>query len=169
MIAIDTQVRKIFTEIVKKETNRDVAKEQIHVVLAKYLSGLTENQKTWVNMHSIVTEEFIERFNSPWGHFYFSYEPFTALRHITIPTLVLNGEIDLVVSPKQNLPFIDEALKEAGNKDYTIIELPKLNHALQTCVIGSWDEYEQIEETIAPSALNIMTDWILERTTKSEF
>ena len=54
-----------------------------------------------------------------------------------------------------------------GNKNYTIIELPKLNHAFQTCMIGSWDEYEQIEETIAPSALNIMTDWILKRTTKA--
>ena len=166
MIAIDTQVRKIFTGIVKKETNRDVAKEQIHEVLAKFLSGLTENQKTWVKIHSVVTEEFIKRFNSPWGHFYFSYEPSTALRHITIPTLVLNGALDLVVSPKQNLPFIDEALKVAGNKDSTIIELPKLNHAFQTCVIGSWAEYEQTEETIAPSALNVMTDWILERTTK---
>ena len=51
----------------------------------------------------------------------------------------------------------------AGNKYYTIIELPKLNHAFQTCEIGSWDEYEQTEETIAPLALNIMTDWILER------
>lgn len=58
----------------------------------------------------------------------------------------------------------EERVKEAGNKDYTIIELPKLNHAFQTCVIGSWAEYEQNEETIAPSALNIMTDWILERT-----
>lgn len=163
MIVIDTQVRKIVTEIVKKETNRDVAKKQINEVLAEFLSGLTENQKTWVKTHS---EELIKRLNSPWGHFFFSYEPSTALRHITIPTLALNGELDLVVSSKQNLPFIDEALKEAGNKDYTIIELPKLNHAFQTCVIGSWAEYEQIEETIAPSALNIMTNWILERTAK---
>lgn len=165
MIAIDTQIRKIFTGIVKKETNRDVAKEQIHEALIKFFFGLTESQKTWVKSHSIITEEWIKRFNSPWGHFYFSYESSTALRHITIPMLVLNGELDLVVSPKQNLPFIDKALKEAGNKDYTIIELPKLNHVFQTCVIGSWDEYEQTEETIAPSALNIMTDWILERTT----
>lgn len=166
MIAVDTQVRKIFTGIVKKETNRDVAKKQIHEALAKFLSGLTESQKTWIKIHSVVTEDFIKRFNSPWGHFHFSYEPTTALRRITIPMLVLNGELDLVVSPKQNLPLIDEALKEAGNKDYTIIELPKLNHAFQTCVIGSWAEYEQIDETIAPSALNIMTDWILEKTSK---
>jgi tRNA(Arg) A34 adenosine deaminase TadA/pimeloyl-ACP methyl ester carboxylesterase len=166
MIAIDTQIRKIFTGIVKKETNRDVAKEQIHEALAKFLSGLTEEQKIWVKIHSVLTEELIKRFNSPWGHFYFPYEPSTALSHITIPTLVLNGDLDLVVSPKQNLPFIDEALKKAGNKDYAIIELPKLNHAFQTCEIGSWDEYEQTEETMAPSILNIMTDWILERIVK---
>ncbi len=164
MIAIDIQVRKIFTGIVKKETNRDVAKEQIPEALARFLSGLTENQKVWVKIHSVLTEELIKRLNSPWGHFYFSYEPSTALRHITIPTLVLNGDLDLVVSPKQNLPFIDEALKEADNKDYIITELPNLNHAFQTCEIGSWDEYEQTEETIALSALNIMTDWILKRT-----
>lgn len=167
MIAIDTQLRKIFTGIVKKETNRDVAKKQIDEALAKFLSGLTENQRAWVKIHSALTEKLIERFNSPWGHFYFPYEPSTALRLVTIPTLVLNGDLDLVVSPKQNLPFIDRALREAGNKDYTIIELPKLNHAFQTCEIGSWDEYEQIEETIAPSALNIMTDWIVERTAKT--
>lgn len=166
MIAIDTHIRKIFTGIVTKETNRDAAREQIHEALAKFVSELSENQKTWVKSHSTATEEMIKRFNSPWGHFYFSYEPSTALRHITIPTLVLNGELDLVVSPKQNLPFIEKALKEAGNKDYTIIALPELNHAFQTCEIGTWDEYEQIEETIAPSALKIMTDWILERTTK---
>jgi len=29
-------------------------------------------------------------------------------------------------------------------------------------------EQEQIEETITPSALNTMTDWILERTTKNK-
>lgn len=163
MIVIDTQVRKIVTEIVKKETNRELAEEQIKEVLAKFLLGLNENQKTWVKTYS---EELIKRFNTPWGHFFFSYEPSTALRHITIPTLVLNGELDLVVTSKQNLPFIEEALKEAGNEEYSIIELPKLNHAFQTCMIGSWAEYEQIEETIAPSALNIMTNWILERTAK---
>lgn len=168
MIAIDIEVRKIFTGIVKKETNRDAAKNQIHDVLAQFLSGLTENQKTWVKAHSIVNEEFIKRFNSPWGYFYFSYEPSTALRHLTKPILVLNGERDLVVSSKQNFPFIDEALKKAGNKDYTIIELPKLNHGFQTCQIGSWEEYEQTEETIAPSALTIMTDWIVERTAKND-
>lgn len=168
MIAIDTQVRKLITGIVKKETNRDIAKEQIHEALSKFLSGLTEDQKAWLKIHSIITEEWIKRLNSPWAHFHFSYEPSTALRQITIPTLVLNGELDLVVSPKQNLPVIDKALKEAGNKDYTIIELPKLNHAFQTCVIGTWDEYEQIEETIAPSALNIMTNWILKLTFESK-
>ena len=127
---------------------------------------MRKKKRTWLKIHSVLTEKLIERFNSPWGHFYFPYEPSTALRHVTVPTLALNGDLDLVVSSKQNLPFIDKALKEAVNKDYTIIELPKLNHAFQTCEIGSWDEYEQTEETIEPSALNIMTDWILERTTK---
>ncbi len=168
MIAIDTQIRKMVTGIIKKEPNRDLAREQIDDVLAKFLLRLTENQRAWVNSNFVITEEWVNRFNAPWGHFYFSYEPSLALRQITIPVLALNGDLDLVVSPKQNLPCIDKALKEAGNQDYTIIELPKLNHAFQTCKIGTWDEYEQIEETVAPSALNIMTDWILERVVKNK-
>ncbi|MBS0654737.1 MAG: alpha/beta hydrolase [Verrucomicrobia bacterium] len=166
MIAIDTQIRKIFTGIIRREANRDLAKEQIDEALAHFVSGLTEQQKAWVKTHSSTNEALIERFNAPWGHFFFSYEPATDLKCITIPVLVLHGDRDLVVSSKHNLPFIDKALKEAGNNDYTIIELPKLNHGFQVCEIGSWDEYEQIEETIAPSVLHIMTDWILERTVK---
>lgn len=153
------------TGIISKEPNHDLAKAQIDEVLAKFLSGLPD-QRTWVNSNTIITEEWVQRFNAPWGHFHFSYEPSAALKQITIPVLALNGDRDLVVSSKQNFPSIDKALKEAGSQDYTIIELPKLNHAFQTCKIGTWDEYEQIEETIAPSALNIMTDWILERIVK---
>lgn len=166
MIALDSQVRKMATGIIKKEADRKAAKDQINEALAKFLSGLNENQKAWVKLNSVITEAWIKRFNSPWGHFFFGYDPASALRWIRVPTLALNGDLDQIVSPKQ-LSFIAEALKEAGNKDYTVLELPKLNHAFQTCSIGTWDEYEQIDETIAPAVLTIMTDWILERTSRA--
>ena len=38
-----------------------------------------------------------------------------------------------------------------------------LSHPFQTCTTGSPNEYSGIEETISPTALTMMSDWILER------
>ncbi len=77
--------------------------------------------------------------------------------------LALGGEKDLIVWPKDNLPAIEAALKAGGNKDYTIKELPKLNHMFQTCELGSPFEYVWIDETIAPVALEQIGEWISNR------
>ena len=43
-------------------------------------------------------------------------------------------------------------------------ELPNLNHLFQTAQTGALSEYSQIEETIAPEALDLVGKWILDRT-----
>jgi hypothetical protein len=85
---------------------------------------------------------------------------------VQVPVLALIGERDLQVDPKQNLPEIREALRSGGNPDFTVRELPGLNHLFQRAETGSLEEYARIEETIAPAALEEIVDWILERTTK---
>jgi fermentation-respiration switch protein FrsA (DUF1100 family) len=74
--------------------------------------------------------------------------------------LALIGEKDIQVPPKENLPEIEKALRAGGNKDFTVKELPRLNHLFQTCQTGNIDEYARIEETFAPSALELIADWI---------
>jgi len=44
------------------------------------------------------------------------------------------------------------------------MELPNLNHLFQNCETGAFSEYGQIEETISPLALEIITKWILKVT-----
>jgi hypothetical protein len=51
------------------------------------------------------------------------------------------------------------ALKD--NKTATFIELPNLNHIFQTVKAGSPAEYAQIEETMSPSALKSIVDWVV--------
>ena len=46
----------------------------------------------------------------------------------------------------------------------TIVELPGLNHLFQPATTGSPAEYATIEETVAPVALDLMSDWILQHT-----
>jgi pimeloyl-ACP methyl ester carboxylesterase len=80
--------------------------------------------------------------------------------------LALNGEKDLQVPPKENLAEIGKALKAGGNGDYTLKELPGLNHLFQTADTGAVSEYVKIEETISPAVLQLIGDWILERVGK---
>jgi pimeloyl-ACP methyl ester carboxylesterase len=101
---------------------------------------------------------------SPWYRYFLMYDPSTALRSVDCPVLVLNGELDLQVLPRQNLPAIAKALDEGGNPDYAIVKLPKLNHLFQTSQTGSPKEYGKIDETIAPIALDTVSDWILKHT-----
>jgi pimeloyl-ACP methyl ester carboxylesterase len=105
----------------------------------------------------------IMQVNSPWMRYFINYDPAIALSKITCPVLVLNGAKDLQVSPEQNLPPIRRALEAAGNKHFEIAELPGLNHLFQTATTGSPNEYAQIDETIAPVALQTIAGWVVQQ------
>jgi fermentation-respiration switch protein FrsA (DUF1100 family) len=102
--------------------------------------------------------------HSPWFRFYLNYDPGTVLKKVNCPVLAVNGEKDIQVTPKENLRAITRALKAGGNKNYTAKELPSINHLLQTAETGNISEYGKIEETMSPTALQIIGDWILEQT-----
>jgi fermentation-respiration switch protein FrsA (DUF1100 family) len=102
---------------------------------------------------------------SPWLLFFLDYDPVPALKKTLCPVLALNGEKDLQIPPKENLSQIRKAFEEGGNKDFQAIELPGLNHLFQHAPTGVPVEYGGIEETMAPEALNSISDWVLKHTT----
>lgn len=75
--------------------------------------------------------------------------------------LAINGAKDRQVLPEQNLPAIRKALEAAGNTHFEADEMPGLNHLFQTAKTGSPTEYGEIEETLAPVALEKICGWIL--------
>ncbi|HEX3821259.1 MAG TPA: alpha/beta fold hydrolase, partial [Candidatus Sulfotelmatobacter sp.] len=105
----------------------------------------------------------IKQATSPWFRYFLTYDPATALRKLTCPVLAIDGSLDKQVLPSQNLPAIRKALEEAGNKHFEIDELAGLNHLFQTAKTGSPAEYAEIEETIAPAALETISSWILKQ------
>jgi uncharacterized protein len=78
--------------------------------------------------------------------------------------LALYGSHDLQVPPAQNVPAMEHALRAGRDRDFTVLELPGLNHLFQNAPTGMIEEYSRIEETFAPSALDLIANWILERT-----
>ncbi len=99
---------------------------------------------------------------SPWFQFFLKHEPADVLTRVACPVLALCGERDLQVDPELNLPAIEAALIQGKNKDFRIEVLPGLNHLFQTCTSGAVSEYGEIEETIAPLALEITTTWLVD-------
>ena len=171
-IMLDCKFREQTFAIVEKEVDIGIAEKQLREAIAKHLAELSliQTQAPWVNSYMAMLEQSaeaaIKQMNTPWFRYFLTFEPVTVLKQVKTSILVLNGELDLQVPLQQNLPVIAKALKEAGNNDYTIMELPQLNHLFQTCQTGSIMEYSKIEETISPSVLDIISKWILDRTSK---
>ncbi|MFW6212883.1 MAG: alpha/beta hydrolase family protein [Spirochaetota bacterium] len=98
---------------------------------------------------------------SPWYRSFLRYDPATALRQIEAPVLAIIGELDRQVPPEDNLPAIRAALEAAPTETFTVRELEGLNHLLQPAQTGGVEEYSQIETTVAPEALDLMSEWAL--------
>ncbi len=106
----------------------------------------------------------VQRLSSAWMQFFLTYDPAPVLEKVTCPVLALNGENDLQVPPEENLTIIKKSLDKAGNKNFSTVVIPKLNHLFQECENGSPLEYSKIEQTFSPIALNAVSSWILETT-----
>jgi uncharacterized protein len=141
-------------EIVARETDNAIAEKQLRELLG---STLPEAQ----------VGAQIKQITSPWFRYFLVYDPAPALMKVSCPVLAINGEKDLQVPPKQNLPAIRQALEQGGNKDFEVEELPGLNHLFQTARTGSPAEYAEIEETMSPVALRKIADWIVKETARS--
>jgi alpha/beta superfamily hydrolase len=96
-----------------------------------------------------------------WFRYFIVTDPARFWKRVECPVLALNGEKDLQVSAKENLPAIEKALKSSGNKSVKTVKLPDLNHLFQHCKTGLPAEYSSIEETFSPGALKIISDWIM--------
>ena len=95
---------------------------------------------------------------SPWFRHFLTFDPRPVLARVEAPVLALIGARDLQVPPADNLPALRKALQ--ANRDVTIRELPELNHLLQEAQLGLPSEYGQIEQTISPTASQMIVDWI---------
>ncbi len=95
-----------------------------------------------------------------WFNTFLSMDPSVYLKRVKCPVLALTGENDLQCPPAENLQGIENALKEGGNKKYTVKTIPGVNHLFQTSESGSPTEYGKLEEIISPGVLQLMLDWM---------
>ena len=141
---------------------RDVDDSEVESAVSNALDKLIATLPDGKNKDELIKEKDKagKTFKDPWFRFFLTYDPGPSLEKVKCPTLVLNGEKDLQVSPDLNLPPIKKALEAGENPNFEIHRLPNLNHLFQTCETGSPSEYSKITETFSPTALNLISNWI---------
>lgn len=147
--------------IAREETDVNAARNKISELIKNSepsLLELSEEDRKKIEMESV------ESYNIDWilstGFLnILKYDPQSTLRNVSCPVLAINGTKDFQM-PCDNLSGIEQALKSGGNNDCTIIKIEGLNHLFQSAETGQESEYSRIEETIAPQALTLISDWI---------
>jgi uncharacterized protein len=163
-LARQKAIQQAIFEGAKHEKDNKEAEKKIHQTLDGIFAKFSAPERQQIEKSKGSLDAQIKSVLSPWFRFFLTYNPATALQKVRCPVLALNGEKDTQVTPKENMESIARALKDGGNKDYTVKMLPNLNHLFQTCKTGAPAEYGKIEETLAPSALQLIGDWIVKRT-----
>jgi uncharacterized protein len=155
--------KRLFSVLIAEKDNA-VAAEKIDAIIKEETEKLTEEQRKALEGLEDVGKAQLKMLYTPWFRHFLTYDPAPALKKVKCPVLAINGEKDLQVDPKQNLPSIEAALKAGGNTDFTLKELPGLNHLFQACKTGALSEYSQIEETFSEAALAVVGDWLAKHT-----
>jgi pimeloyl-ACP methyl ester carboxylesterase len=164
-ISAQTTQAKSIMDLVKAGADSVAIRTALLAQVEAQLAALPDSARAAAGDPEVLADAALGGTLNPWFRFAVSLDPRVALQQVRCPVLAVNGSLDLQVDPNQNLPEIERALREAGNRDVTILRLPGLNHLLQTAQTGSTAEYATIEETMNRAALDAIRDWILARFT----
>ncbi len=104
-----------------------------------------------------------QQLRMPWFRFFLTFDPTPTWMMLRCPTLAIWGSNDVQVLPDMNRAKILRAIGRNQNLEAQLEILPSLNHLLQTSKTGLPEEYEEIEETISPSALRAIRIWAEEQ------
>jgi fermentation-respiration switch protein FrsA (DUF1100 family) len=157
--------RQIYSILVSDDDDETI-KQELTGILEDSYKYLTEEEKVEVGTKEQMIDMQLKVLLGEWFRYFLKYDPYPTLIKVKCPVLAINGEKDLQVPPKQNLSAIERALKEGGNKNYKIVEMPELNHLFQKSETGLPTEYGNIEETFSPDAMKVISDWILNEAIK---
>jgi uncharacterized protein len=87
------------------------------------------------------------------------YDPAPTLRQLKVPTLAILGELDTNILPDKNRTAWETALKSSGNRDYTLVILPKADHLMLEAKTGSNQEMPSLHRFV-PAYLTTIDQWL---------
>lgn len=162
-VATQRKLQDVLFKAVQAHADYQEARKQVQTDLNALSKTLSEEDRADLVASEPTLDLQLRKLMTPYFRHFLRHDPRSDHGKVRCPVLAINGGRDLLVPPKQNLPEIEKALRNGGNRDVTVKELPGLNHFFQTAKTGSVAEVAAIQETLAPIALNAVSDWILVR------
>jgi dipeptidyl aminopeptidase/acylaminoacyl peptidase len=100
----------------------------------------------------------------PWMKFFLTYDPAPTMRRVKTPVLILTGSRDQQAVPEQ-VPLMETAFKEGGNKDVTARVLPDVNHLFVQDTDGFPPNYSKLPPPVLmrTDVVGMITDWLMQR------
>jgi len=164
MVARNRAIQEMIFNVLRSEKDDQAALEKMRAGWARMKAATAEAESPQMNAGDAAMDAQFQRVLTPEMRSFTFYDPAEALRKLKAPVLAMIGSRDLQVPPSQSLPAITAALAAGGNTDFTVMELPGLNHLFQKCNQCTPAEYGTLEETFSPSALEVMGDWLVRHT-----
>lgn len=100
--------------------------------------------------------KLVAQSNTPYMRCFLALDLSDSLPKVECPVLALNGTKDSQVDCEENLGVLRERLSCPKK----IIAVDGVNHLFQHCNTGEVSEYKDIEQTMAPEVLAMLTDWL---------
>ena len=163
-IAKQAAIQQTLFEKLRTDSDSKNLRPEILATIKTSIDELTPEQMKALGLSESQLEGQADMLLSPWFRDLMQIDPRPTLAQVNCPVLAINGEKDVQVAFRENLSAIEKALKEGGNSDVTTQSFPDLNHLFQTCETGAITEYALIEQTFHPSALEVVSEWIKEKT-----
>jgi pimeloyl-ACP methyl ester carboxylesterase len=158
VIKTDQETKKKVFKLILSE--KDTAR--LHAKIVKIYSEVDKSALLALGIQQKQIDLVAQQYISPEMLSIIRYNPCPVFKQVKCPVLALNGDKDMQVPSKPNLKGIQTCLTEGGNTKFTVKELWYLNHLFQSATTGAISEYIEIEETVSPVALEIMSDWLKE-------
>jgi pimeloyl-ACP methyl ester carboxylesterase len=90
------------------------------------------------------------------------YEPAPTIRQLRLPVLAIFGELDNNIVADKNKAAWEAALQAGGNRDYTLVILPRANHLQLEATVGSNAEMPSLKR-IVPVYFSTVESWLAKR------
>ncbi len=139
----------------------DEATELIEAQLLDTFANLAEDERPTEAVQQLMISGQQASIATPYFRDFILYNPERGLRQLNVPLLALYGDLDIQVAWEANVAALQEITVDKA--DVTIEVFTGLNHLLQPALTGSLEEYAQIDMTVAPEVLELLTSWLQAR------
>ena len=143
---------KTFGETVVSQINKQ--SKELGAIAQEHLKELQETDT--IQEVNFMLQQLFNPVNYNFIKSYNSYDPVLEIKKITVPTLILNGDADLQITPEdaQNL--------YAANPNSQLVIIPQMNHVLKTVKNLQENQlsYQSEEYPLSSELVSVLTKFI---------